>query len=130
LLTKIRNFLKKAAAYFQERVIRMLNPIIRGWMYLVALFDWHPRYVVSRELDQTPEIPFVLAYVDRDFEIALPAIFNSDQERLVSRSLRSSGETSLSGKGILEAFKKTSSSFRALKPGPPGRPSGRSLRQA
>ena len=31
LLTKIRNFLKKAAAYSQEMVIWMLNPIIRGW---------------------------------------------------------------------------------------------------
>src|SRR5579872_5876921 len=36
-----------------------------GWMYLVAILDWHSRYIVSWELDQTLEIGFVLACVDR-----------------------------------------------------------------
>ena len=31
-----------------------------GWMYLVAILDWYSRYVVSWELDQTLELPFVL----------------------------------------------------------------------
>ena len=53
--------------------------LLRGWMYLVAILDWHSRYFVSWELDQTLEMPFVLACVDQAFEIALPAIFNSDQ---------------------------------------------------
>ncbi len=31
-----------------------------GWMYLVAILDWYSRSVVSWELDQTREFPFVL----------------------------------------------------------------------
>ena len=31
-----------------------------GWMCLVAILDWYSRYVVSWELDQTLEMPFVL----------------------------------------------------------------------
>lgn len=50
-----------------------------GWMYLVAVLDWHSRYVVSWELDQTLELPFVLRAVERAFESASPMILNSDQ---------------------------------------------------
>lgn len=50
-----------------------------GWMYLVAMLDWYSRYVVSWELDQTLEIDFVLAAVQRALEVAQPAIVNSDQ---------------------------------------------------
>ncbi len=69
-----------------------------GWMYLVAVLDWYSRYVVSWELDQTLEIPFVLAAVDRALEIATPEIWNSDQgshftspqyiERLLAKNVR------------------------------------------
>ena len=55
--------------------IRML----RGWLYLVAIIDWHSRFVVSWELDGTLEMPFVLACVDRALETAIPDIWNSDQ---------------------------------------------------
>ena len=34
-----------------------------SWMYLVAILDWYSRYVVSWELDQTLELPFVLQAV-------------------------------------------------------------------
>ncbi len=30
--------------------------LVQGWMYLVAIIDWHSRFVLSRELDQTLEI--------------------------------------------------------------------------
>jgi putative transposase len=50
-----------------------------GWMYLVAILDWHSRYVVSWELDQTLEIGFVLACLERGLAGATPGIFNSDQ---------------------------------------------------
>jgi putative transposase len=76
-----------------------------GWMYLVAVLDWYSRYVVSWELDQTLEMPFVLAAVDRALAIATPAIWNSDQgshftspqytERLIAREIR----ISMDGKG-------------------------------
>jgi putative transposase len=45
----------------------------------VAVLDWYSRYVISWELDQTLEIPFVLAAVQRALSQARPAIWNSDQ---------------------------------------------------
>src|SRR6202795_392098 len=50
-----------------------------GWMYLVAILDWYSRYVVSWELDQTLELPFVLQAVRRALAQAIPVIWNSDQ---------------------------------------------------
>lgn len=50
-----------------------------GWMYLVAVLDWFSRYVVSWELDQTLELPFVLSAVRRALAQATPEIWNSDQ---------------------------------------------------
>lgn len=50
-----------------------------GWMYLVAVLDWFSRYVVSWELDQTLELPFVLSAVQRALAQAKPEIWNSDQ---------------------------------------------------
>jgi len=44
----------------------------RGWLYLVAILDWFSRYVVSWELDQTLELPFVLTAVDRALAQAKP----------------------------------------------------------
>jgi putative transposase len=49
------------------------------WMYLVAILDWFSRYVVSWELDQTLELPFVLHAVERALTGATPQIMNSDQ---------------------------------------------------
>ena len=50
-----------------------------GWLYLVAVLDWHSRYVVSWEMDQTLEMPFVVTAVQRALSIATPIIWNSDQ---------------------------------------------------
>jgi putative transposase len=50
-----------------------------GWMYLVAILDWYSRFVVSWELDQTLELPFVLTTVQRALNQAVPLICNSDQ---------------------------------------------------
>jgi putative transposase len=51
----------------------------RGWLYLVAVIDWFSRYVVSWELDQTLEMPFVVTTVMRALAQATPVIWNSDQ---------------------------------------------------
>ena len=48
-------------------------------MYLVAVLDWYSRYVVSWELDQTLELPFVLTALERALAQATPTICNSDQ---------------------------------------------------
>ena len=50
-----------------------------GWLYLVAVLDWFSRYVVSWELDQTLEMPFVLRATQRALNVATPTIWNSDQ---------------------------------------------------
>ena len=50
-----------------------------GWMYLVAVLDWYSRYIVSWELDQTLELPFVLRAAQRALAGATPLIWNSDQ---------------------------------------------------
>lgn len=49
-----------------------------GWLYLVAMLDWHSRYIVSWELDQTLEIEFVLKAVERAVAGGGPEILNSD----------------------------------------------------
>jgi len=51
-----------------------------GWLYLVAVIDWFSRYVVSWELDQTLEMPFVVTTVKRALAQATPVIWNSDQD--------------------------------------------------
>ena len=51
----------------------------RGWLYLVAVIDWYSRFIISWELDDTLEIPFVLRAVDRALAQATPTIWNSDQ---------------------------------------------------
>ncbi|GHO48740.1 hypothetical protein KSX_69030 [Ktedonospora formicarum] len=48
-------------------------------MYLVAIIDWYSRYVVSWEVDQTLELPFVLIALERALAQAIPTICNSDQ---------------------------------------------------
>jgi len=48
-------------------------------MYLVAVLDWYSRYVLSWELDQTLQLPFVLEAATRALQIARPTIWNSDQ---------------------------------------------------
>ncbi len=77
----------------------------KGWMYLVAVLDWYSRYVVSWELDQTLEIEFVLAAVERALKVAVPAIFNSDQgshftsPQYTGLVLASGARVSMDGKG-------------------------------
>lgn len=49
-----------------------------GWLYLVAIIDWHSRYV-SWELSDNLEIEFVLKAVTAALAKAKPDILNSDQ---------------------------------------------------
>jgi putative transposase len=76
-----------------------------GWLYLVAVLDWHSRYVVSWELDQTLEMPFVLEAVERALAHATPTIWNSDQgshftsPQYVERLQQAQVQISMDGKG-------------------------------
>ena len=77
----------------------------RGWMYLVAILDWYSRFVVSWALDQTLEMPFVLAAVDQALQQAKPQIINSDQgshftsPQYLDRFLTRGVQISMDGRG-------------------------------
>ena len=76
-----------------------------GWMYLVAVLDWYSRYIVSWELDQTLEQPFVMAAVERALSQARPTIWNSDQgshftsPQYIERLKAAEVQISMDGKG-------------------------------
>src|SRR5699024_12522321 len=49
-----------------------------SWMYLTAIIDWCSRFFLSRELDQTLGMDFVLEAVQQAFTFGTSDIFNSD----------------------------------------------------
>lgn len=76
-----------------------------GWMYLVGILDWFSRYVVSWELDQILELPFVLTAVEQALAQAQPVIWNSDQgshftsPQYLERLERAEVKISMDGRG-------------------------------
>ena len=70
--------------------IRML----RGFVYLAAILDWHSRYVLSWEVSISLDADFCITALDRALSSSMPEIFNSDQ---------GSQFTSLSFTGRLES---------------------------
>lgn len=76
-----------------------------GWLYLVAIIDWYSRFVVSWQLDETLELPFVLAAITQACATATPQIWNTDQgshftSPQVTEPLNAAGvQISMDGKG-------------------------------
>lgn len=54
-------------------------PLHRGFMYLVAVMDWHTRYVLSWRLSNTLESHFCVEALDDSLSRGRPEIFNTDQ---------------------------------------------------
>lgn len=54
-------------------------PIRSSWLYPVAVIDWFSRYVLSWQLDDTLELPFVPEACRLALHTAVPEIMNSDQ---------------------------------------------------
>lgn len=54
-------------------------PLPGGYMYLVAVMDWHSRFVLSWQLSNTLETHFCLEALELAFAFGQPEIFNSDQ---------------------------------------------------
>jgi len=54
-------------------------PLPRGFMYLVAVIDWHSRYVLSWRLSNSLESSFCVEALEAALELGHPEIFNSDQ---------------------------------------------------
>ncbi len=53
--------------------------MVGGWLYLVAILDWHSRYIVSWELSQNMGEGFVMEAARYALSKAKPTIWNSDQ---------------------------------------------------
>ena len=54
-------------------------PMLRGFMYLVAIMDWYSRYVVTWQLSNTLDGLFCQEALDQALAQAQPEIFNTDQ---------------------------------------------------
>lgn len=53
--------------------------LVRGFCYLVAIMDWHSRYVLSWRVSNTLEAGFCVECLEDAITYGKPEIFNSDQ---------------------------------------------------
>lgn len=81
-------------------------PMARGYLYLVAIMDWHTRHVLSWRLSTTQDVRFCLEALEEALErYGTPEIFNSDQgsqftSKDWTQALKTHGiEISMDGKG-------------------------------
>lgn len=54
-------------------------PMARGFLYLVAIMDWHSRYVLAWRLSNTLEVDFCVEALAEALSKGTPEIFNTDQ---------------------------------------------------
>ena len=54
-------------------------PMARGFLYLVAIMDWHSRYVVAWRLSNTLEAGFCAEALEEALGQGQPEVFNTDQ---------------------------------------------------
>ena len=80
-------------------------PMVRGFQYLVAVMDWHSRYVLAWRLSNTLEAGFCAEALAEALGPGRPEVFNTDQgsqctSREFIRVLEDSGvKISMDGKG-------------------------------
>ena len=80
-------------------------PLSRGFMYLVAVIDWHSQYVLSWRLSNSLESSFCIEALKAALELGCPEIFNMDQgvqctNRLFTSRLEQAGVSiSMDGRG-------------------------------
>ena len=53
--------------------------MVRGFLYLVAIMDWHSRYVVAWSLSNTLDADFCVETLEEALGKGAPEIFNTDQ---------------------------------------------------
>ena len=76
-----------------------------GFIYLVAVMDWHSRYILSWEISVSLESSFCVSALDWAMQSAQPEIFNSDQgsqftaAAFTSRLEKSGVKISMDGRG-------------------------------
>lgn len=54
-------------------------PMAKGFMYLVAVIDWHSRYILSWKLSNTLDHSFCVDALKQALTLSTPEIFNTDQ---------------------------------------------------
>lgn len=80
-------------------------PMARGFLYLVAIMDWHSRYVLAWRLSNTLEVDFCLEALEEALRMGRPEIFNTDQgsqftsEAFTGRLLAQGIQVSMDGRG-------------------------------
>ena len=81
-------------------------PMARGFLYLLAIMDWHSRYVLAWRLSNTLEVDFLCCGFGRGLEQgSATGIFNTDQgsqftsEAFTSMLLAQGVQVSMDGRG-------------------------------
>ena len=80
-------------------------PMARGFVYLMAIMDWHSRYVLAWRLSNTLEVDFCVAALEEALSKGRPQIFNTDQgsqftsEAFTSMLLAQGVQVSMDGRG-------------------------------
>ena len=80
-------------------------PMARGFLYLVAIMDWHSHYVLAWRLSNTLEVDFCVAALEEALSKGRPQIFNTDQgsqftsEAFTSMLLAQGVQVSMDGRG-------------------------------
>jgi len=54
-------------------------PMARGFVYLIAVMDWHSRFILGWRLSNTMESDFCVEALKESFCYGVPEIFNTDQ---------------------------------------------------
>jgi len=80
-------------------------PMVQGFMYLVAIIDWHSRYVLAWRLSNTLDTAFCLEALNEALAHRRPDIFNTDQgaqftsNDFTQRLLQAEVRISMDGRG-------------------------------
>jgi putative transposase len=80
-------------------------PMARGFLYLVAIMDWHSRYVLAWRLSNTLEVDFCMEALAEALSKGRPEVFNTDQgsqftsEAFTGLLLEQGIQISMDGKG-------------------------------
>ena len=80
-------------------------PMCQGFLYLVAILDWHSRYVLAWQLSNTLDGHFCRVALNQALQQATPEIFNTDQgvqftDHLFTDRLEQAGiQISMDGRG-------------------------------
>jgi len=80
-------------------------PMVRGFLYLVAIIDWHSRCVLAWRLSNTMDVHFCLDALEKALNKGTPEVFNTDQgsqftsQLFTGMPLERGVQVSMDGKG-------------------------------